>query len=294
MVLRGKKAREKLSTQENLWKFGKKSKNLWYLNEECFLLPYSNFDRVETPLQTSATKTQGSLAPQCTEGLFSAKLQDGSISRSVHSYLLLRLSSRWVWLKSKAPFCHPAPISGMEVLPWALHAKTVTLVTLAPACEVVVPCHKIQAERSCGCLYFSTKCSALRVSLSRRNCHCSQPQLQSPSSDILLENGVGKRGKSRLYEKKNTKNIVLIFSQRNWIFATIFGENEAEWCTQKQWKLCEKQLGEDSRYRLNWNAASLQAKTQNKSSWRNSLEVRKSIKHWPQKLFLQRSHIWLD
>lgn len=218
MVLREKKAREKLSTQENLRKFGKKSKNLWYLNEDCFLLPYSNFDRVETPLQTSATKAQGSFTPQCTEGLFSAEEQDGSVSRSVHSYLLLRLSSRWVWLRSKAPFCHPAPISGMEVLPWAWRAKTVTLVTFAPACEVVVPCHKIQAEKSSGCLYFSTKCSALRVSLSLREKFAIVP---NPSSRALvqifcwrMELGRGKK-KQAIRKQNKTKHSSYIFPKES-------------------------------------------------------------------------------
>lgn len=79
-----------------------------------FPTPYSTFNRVETALQTSTTKTQDSLALQYTEGLFSAKELDGSVSHSVHSYLLLRLSSRYVWLRSKAPFCQPASISGMK------------------------------------------------------------------------------------------------------------------------------------------------------------------------------------
>lgn len=40
---------------------------------------------------------------------------------SASSYLLLRLSSRWIWLSTGSSFSFPAPTHGMEAIPWAWH-----------------------------------------------------------------------------------------------------------------------------------------------------------------------------
>ena len=37
--------------------------------------------------------------------------------------------------------------------------------------------------------------------IQRGACHCSHPQIQSPESDILLENGIGKRVRRRPFKK---------------------------------------------------------------------------------------------
>ena len=59
--------------------------------------------RVETPLQTSAAKNTGFPFPEACRKVSFPEEQYGSVFHPVYSYLFLRLSSRWVWLRGRIP-----------------------------------------------------------------------------------------------------------------------------------------------------------------------------------------------
>ena len=118
--------------------------------------------------------------------------------------------------------------------------KGLSLVTLSLTCEVLFPCQKMQAERTSGCPTSPPTTQLLEWGIIQRGaCHCSHPQLQSPESDVLLENGTGKRVRRRPLKK---------------IVSNIFPK-ELKVKPKDALKNCggygRRQMGGDSRYVLN-------------------------------------------
>lgn len=110
------------------------------------LPPHSQLRGVETRFQNStANYTWFLTLPLPAHGrLSSPEEQDGSISHPVPSSLLLRLSSRRVWLRGGASFWWTGGSTSTEC--WEDNGPD----HLALACEVVVPCWNTQAGKTSG------------------------------------------------------------------------------------------------------------------------------------------------
>lgn len=81
-----------------LWKLSKKSMSLWYLSQDFSLLPPLSLVRQTLHSRLVQLRLKGSLIPAPVKGLSSGEEQDMSISHPAPSYLLPRLSFKWVWL----------------------------------------------------------------------------------------------------------------------------------------------------------------------------------------------------
>lgn len=159
------------------------------------------------------------------------------------------------------------PSGRLEGLPWAQNAeKTVTLIILALACEVVVHTRSCKLRAPLFSLLLHQVLSSWSGGITQRGaCRCPHPQLQSPESDILLEDGIGKGG-----SRRPLKKIVFNISPKE---LKVKPKDALKNCGS----YCKKQG--DSKYMLNCKPVSLWEKTQNKSLGRSPLGFRTNIKH---------------
>lgn len=124
-------------------KLSKDTENLWYLNQDSSLRPFSSRRRrLHSRLLQS---TQGFPCSQLpARRLSSWEKQDFSVFYPATSYLLLHPSPKGTWSRGVCP----ATALGMEAPGVRQAENTGVPVALAPASEVVVPHQERQAKKT--------------------------------------------------------------------------------------------------------------------------------------------------